>query len=398
MKVISLETFPISVPLISGAKIADHPLGIPSLSYVLVRAETSDGRIGWGEICDGWGYEYPGVAAALVDEALSRFVIGQSPADVALLVQRMWAWLRRRQGTSWLVAQAVGGVEIALWDLAARDAGAPISALIGRPLRDRVPVYAGGNFLGQMDTDAHAKFYRPALARGVDTIKVRIGVDWEDHLEVLGELHGLLGPGVAIGVDGNEAFQAKTSLRIAERMADLGGSFFEEPMPRNDRTGLARLVERSSIPIAYGEHVHRAAGFRLLEEQGPPADVWQPDVTVMGGFIEAGATYALAADIGRPISPHSATTPLGLAGNLHSAGGAPTLTHVEYGVTAIAKLLPYFSGGEQRALDAIEGGSLRLPSGPGLGVTPNLDHLQDAFPLVRSGPVDSMPAFYVGSV
>ncbi len=398
MKVTSVETIPIGVPLAPPGEASNHPLGIPNLPHVLVRVRTDEGHEGWGEISDGWGYEYPAVAAAIVDEALSRFVVGRDPRDVATLVERIWAWMRRRQGTTWLVAQAVSGVEIALWDLVSRADGTPVSESIGSPVHTRIPIYAGGNFLGQGDAATHAEFYRPALERGVDMIKVRIGVDWERDLDVLGELHELLGAEVQIGVDGSEAYRADTSLLIAHRMAELDVAFFEEPTPRDDASALALLVAESPVPIAYGEHVHRASGFRTLEEDGPLSDIWQPDVTVLGGYIEATAAYALAADLGRPISPHSATTPLGFAANLHGAATAPTLSYVEYSATAIARLASFFDGGEQLSLDAVEDGKLALPTGPGIGVTPNVEALQEAFPVRPLSPVDDMPPFYIGAV
>ena len=398
MRVESITTVPIGVPLAPPGEESRHPLGIPTLPYVLVRARADDGLVGWGEISDGWGCEYPAVATALVEEALSRFVLGKHPDDVEELVARMWAWMRRRQGTTWLVAQAVSGVEIALWDLVARAAGRPISTVVGRPVHAAIPIYSGGNFLGERDAAGHVETYREALGRGVAAIKVRMGVDWEADLDVLAGVRELLGPDIAIGVDGSEAYKATTSMEIARRMADIDIAFFEEPMPRDDRAGLAALVAGSSVPIAYGEHVHRASGFEKLEQDGPLAHIWQPDVTVVGGFIEASTTYSLAAAYGRPISPHSATTPLGFAANLHAASSAPTLTNVEYSATAIARLAPFFDGGHQVAPEAVSDGKIAVPEGPGLGLTPKVDELRDAFPVRPHSSVDALPPFYIGAV
>lgn len=398
MKIASVQTVPLSVPLDEAATTRSHPLGIPALSYVLVRAETDEGLVGWGEMSDGWGFEYPDVAAALVGEALSRFVVGQDPTDVATLVERMWAWLRRRQGRRWLVAQAISGVEIALWDIVAKASDVSAGTLFGPVLRDEVPVYFSGNFLGQANARIHADSFVPAIDRGVGGIKVRIGADWEGHLEVLEELSRLLGPGTEIGVDGNEAFKVETALRIAERMGELGVAFFEEPTPRDRRAGLADLVARSPVPIAYGEHVHRAVGFAALEEEGPLADIWQPDVTVVGGFLEAQATFELAASLERPISPHSATTPLGFAANLHAAALAPTLTRVEYSATAIARLAPFFSGGAQVSPEAVANGALRPPEGPGIGLEPDVESLIEAYPVLPPTRIDGLPLFYTGSI
>src|SRR5215471_9074403 len=174
MKIIRLDTLPFSVPLAVPPGGAAHPLGAGFLTYCLVRAETDTGIIGWGETSDGWGCEYAEVAGALVEEALSRFVLGQDPRDVPVLVQRMFAWCRRRQGTVWLVAQAISGVELALWDVVGQVADQPLHRLLGAPLRTAIPVYASGNFLSQGKADVHAAFFEPALRRGVKDVKVRL--------------------------------------------------------------------------------------------------------------------------------------------------------------------------------------------------------------------------------
>ena len=395
MRVSRIGTMALSVgvPLPPGGKA--HPLAAPFVSYCLVRAETDDGLVGWGEISDGWGCEYGTVAAALVDEALSRFVLGNDPRDIPELTGRMWAWLRRRQGTTWLVAQAISGVEIALHDLAARAAGVSVSALIGPPLRTTIPVYATGLALSQGDAKVQAEFFAPLIARGLRAAKVRIGPNWEPELRTLGELRALLGPDVAVGVDGNESFSAKTAARIAGQLGELEVAFFEEPMPRSDPGALHWLVSASPVPIAYGEHVHTANGFRELADRGL-ADIWQPDVTACGGFLEARAIAALAAGRGTRISPHSATTPLGIVANLHAAAVVPTLWRMEWSASAVAELAGCFSGTEALT-GPITSGALPVPSGPGLGIVPNVDALGERFAYRTPWQIQSAPILYRGA-
>ena len=162
----------------------------------------------------------------------------------------------------WLVAQAV-------WRSGDRALGssrpgtcrcsADFGTLIGRPLRDRVTglLPAGTSSDRWMPTAIHAESStgRRYRQRGVDTIKVRIGVDWEDHLErARRTLHVTSsGPDMAIGVDGNEAFQGgKTSLRHCRANWQTSAcSFFEEPMPRDQRSN------RSGPPCRAVTHTHR---------------------------------------------------------------------------------------------------------------------------------------------
>jgi L-alanine-DL-glutamate epimerase-like enolase superfamily enzyme len=393
-RVTRLSTIPISVPLEAPKGGSGHPLGATFLTHVLVKIETDAGVTGYGEVSDAWGCEYARVADAIVTEALARFVVDQDPRQPEVLISRARAWLRRRQGTVWLVSQAISGVEIALWDIAGKLADRPAYELLGgggAPLR----VYAGGSFLSQASAQLHRDHFAPFLARGVTAAKVRLGARWQDELATLRALRDLFGPAITIFIDGNEAFTAKTAARIASRLADYGVGFFEEPCPRDDAVGLAQLVAGSPVPIAYGEHVFGVAGFLEMFEDRV-ADVWQPDAAVCGGMSEVRKIVALAAARGVRVSPHSAATPVGLAANLHAATGAPTLTFLEMSAR-IDDLVPHFVGGDSVSTKMIEDGMLRPPAGPGIGVEPAPD-IAERFPYREPPKLGSAPALYQGSV
>lgn len=393
--VTGLATIPISVPLDPPRGGTAHPLGQTFLTHCLVRVDTDAGVSGYGEISDGWGCEYAQVADALVTEAIARFVVGQDPRWPDPILRRAAAWLRRRQGTTWLVAQALSGVEIALWDVAAKLADRPAYELLGGG-GSGVPVYASGNFLSQGDVDVHMRHFRPYLARGIRGVKVRLGAKWVAELATLAALREAVGAEVALFVDGNEAFSPKTAARIAPHLAEHGVGFFEEPCPRDDRAGLAWLVAASPVPIAYGEHVFRVAGFLELAEDRL-ADVWQPDATVCGGMSELRRIAALAAAWGIRLSPHSATTPIGLAANLHAASGAPTLTMLEYSGRSMDQLRDAFVGGVKVGSEMIVDGALRPPDGPGIGVEPAPD-LAERYPYRVPPPLAGEPALYQGAI
>lgn len=389
-----LSTIPISVPLDPPKGGSGHPLGPAFLTHCIVKIETDAGVTGYGEISDGWGCEYAQVADALVTEAIARFVIGRDPREIEAILRVAWAWLRRRQGTTWLVAQAISGVEIALWDIAGKLADRPVYELFGGD-GSAVPVYASGNFLSQGDAEVHLGHIRGLLARGVRGAKVRLGGTWSAELETLAALRKAVGPDIALFIDGNEAFTTKTAARITKRLAEIGVGFFEEPCPRDDAAGLAQLVATSSVPIAYGEHVFGLAGFLELHEQRL-ADVWQPDATICGGIAELRRIAAVGAARGVRICPHSAGTPIALAANLHAASGAPTLGMLEYSGRT-DDLCAAFRGGSSVASANVIDGALRPPTGPGIGVEPEPD-LSERYPYRPPPPINSRPALYQGSV
>lgn len=364
------------------------------LTHCLVRVETDAGVVGYGEISDAWGCEYARVADALVTEAIARFIVGQDPRDPDALIRRARAWLRRRQGTTWLVSQALSGVEMALWDTAGKIADRPAYELLGAS-GAAVPIYASGNFLSQGDAAVHAEHFAPLLARGVRGVKVRLGVNWDAELATLAALRDRLGPKIAVNIDGNEAFSPKTAARIADRLAALGIGFFEEPCPRDDPRALAASLGSSPVAIAYGEHVFGEAGFRELADEGV-ATVWQPDAAVCGGMSELRRIAHAAQERGAKLSPHTAATPLALAANLHAASGAPALTVLEYS-GRLDVLCEAFRGGDQVGTNAIRDGAIRPPRGPGIGVEP-LPDIAERYPYQVPPPIASDPLLYQGTV
>jgi L-alanine-DL-glutamate epimerase-like enolase superfamily enzyme len=389
-----LSTIPLSIPLDTPKGGSGHPLGPTFLTHCLVKIETDAGVTGYGEISDGWGCEYARVADAIVTEAIARFVVGRDPRQPDAILKVAWAWLRRRQGTTWLVAQAMSGVEIALWDVAGKLADRPAYELLGGD-GSPVPVYASGNFLSQGDAQVHLGHIKDLLARGVRGAKVRLGASWSKDVDTLAELRKAVGPGIALFVDGNEAFTPKTAARISERLAEAGVGFFEEPCPRDDAAGLARLVATSPVPIAYGEHVFGLAGFLELHDDRV-ADIWQPDATICGGMAELRRIAAVAAARGIRVCPHSAGTPIALAANLHAASGAATLGMLEYS-GRIDRLVPAFRGGAAIGPDRVVDGAIRPPAGPGIGIEPEPD-IAERYPYVPPPALTAMPALYQGSV
>ena len=359
-----------------------------------MKVETDSGVTGYGEISDAWGCEYAKVADAIVTEAIARFVVDQDPRHPDALIGRARAWFRRRQGTVWLISQALSGVEIALWDIAGKLADKPVYELLGAS-GEALPVYAGGNFLSQGNAAVHKEHFAHFLSKGVRALKVRLGVRWQEEITTLAELRRLVGPDLAIFIDGNEAFTTKTATQIVPRLAECGVGFFEEPCTRDDAVGLARLVASSPVPIAYGEHVFGASGFLEMFEDRV-ADVWQPDAAVCGGISELRRIAALAAARNVRLSPHSAGTPIGLAANLHAASGAPTLTFLEM-AARMDEHVPHFKGADAVHTSKIDKGMLRPPSGPGLGVEPNED-IASRFPYQVPPKLGSAPALYQGSV
>jgi L-alanine-DL-glutamate epimerase-like enolase superfamily enzyme len=335
------------------------------LSFCFVRVQTDDGLVGYGECCDSYGCTFAGVVAAAVTDAFAPLLVGEELVAVAPVVERLRAWTRRRLGDRWVGAQARSGVELALWDIVGQAAGHPVSALLGR-VRDRVAVYASSVFLEEGDAHWHAELLRPLLDRGVTMVKLRVGPNWRHDLTTLAELQRLLGPDVEVMVDGSEIFTVPTALAVAHRLADLGVTWFEEPLLQGARAGIGELGRSSPVSLAYGEHLFGVAEAVDLVEHGH-IGVLQPDAATCGGIDEARAMAAVGIAAGLRVVPHVAAGPVALAANLHVAASVPAIRAVEYPYP-LSEAWAALGTGSPLGPDTLVDGTLPVPDRPGLGV------------------------------
>lgn len=389
MKITSLKAIPITHSVEKPNYMFEHPLNL-----LFVRIETDEGLIGYGEVCDSYGCNYPLSVKAIIDEALSPYVTGEDPLALERLFQKLRGWTRRRLGDQGIGVQAISGIEIALWDLLGKIKGQSVSQLVGRQ-RDQVPIYASSTVLEEGPPELHLTLLEPFLSRGVQACKVRLGVDFRRDLKTLRAFRSAIGDDIQVMVDGGEHYTVRTALEISHTLADLGIRFFEEPIPQNNREGIARLVAESPLPIAYGEHLFLSQDFQdcLIHRR---ADVIQPDAAISGGISECRRIAALAETFGVPVVPHSAAGPLALAANLHLSATLPNLWMLEYTFTfdrvwqAVLKE-PILSP------DSLRDGQLRLPEGPGLGVEVDEEALA-RYPYQPRGVVSEMPTWSLGNV
>jgi L-alanine-DL-glutamate epimerase-like enolase superfamily enzyme len=151
--------------------------------------------------------------------------------------------------------------------------------------------------------------------------------------------------------------------------------WLEEPLRTDDVEGYAALRRRTSLRLAAGEMARHASELRELVVRGG-VDVVQPDVVLAGGMGGCRRIAGLADLFGRMFSPHTWTNGLGLVANLHLACAVSTCPYVEVPFDPPAwtparrdRLLP-------QALEIGPDGTIAPPAGPGLGVTPDLDALE----------------------
>jgi L-alanine-DL-glutamate epimerase-like enolase superfamily enzyme len=306
----------------------------------------------------GIGYSYThAAAAALIRDALVPVVRGRDAMDVP----GAWAAMRhaiRNLGRPGLASTAIAAVDTALWDLKARLLEVSLVSLLGT-VREEIPLYGSSGF-----TSYSLERLREELGRWVEQgfafVKMKVGRNLEDDLERVRTAQEAIGDGVQLFVDANGALERKQALAFAASVAELGVTYFEEPVSSDDLEGLRLLRDRAppGMQIAAGEYGYDLVYFRRMIEAGA-VDVLQADVTRCGGITELLRVGALCEAHSLPLSGH--TAPMLHA---HAACAVPAMRHLEWfhDHARIERML--FDG----ALEP-EGGRLRPDrSRPGIGI------------------------------
>jgi L-alanine-DL-glutamate epimerase-like enolase superfamily enzyme len=332
---------------------ADGTLTWDATTMVLARARAG--------VVEGIGWTYAAAAAGqVITGMLAGVVTGRSALDVPGACEAMIRAVRNI-GRPGIAATAISAVDIALWDLKARLLGCPLAGLLGQA-RTGVPIYGSGGFTSYGEQQTRDQLTGWVERDRIPRVKIKIGESWGgNERRDLGRValaREVIGDGTELFVDANGGYTVGQAVRVADRMADFGVTWFEEPVSSQDLAGLA-AVRRQVLPdVAAGEYSWSLADSAHLIAAGA-VDCLQLDATRCGGFTEFLRGAALAAAHNLQVSAHCAP-------NLHAHVGvaAPNLRHVEYfhDHQRIERML--FDG----ALDP-DGGTLTPAPEPGLGMT-----------------------------
>jgi len=307
-------------------------------------------------------------------ELLERLLVGVDPTD-ASTVHGIVETVDLHHGRNWIL-------EVAAWDLVARAAGEPVWKLLGGE-RNRIGAYASsGELVGADERVRRCQALRDA---GVKATKIRLhSQDWRLDLPVIEAVRAAV-PELEIMVDANQGWRMpgdltprwgfETALAFARELERLGAYWLEEPLATEDVESYAALGRAVNIRIAAGEMVRSAAEARALITRGG-VDVVQPDVVLSGGITGARRIAAIAAAEGRTWSPHTWSNGYGLLANVHAALAFSTCPYIE------VPFDPPAWSAERRdwllpvTLEIAADGTIRPPDGPGLGVVPDFDALE----------------------
>ncbi|WP_159901968.1 mandelate racemase/muconate lactonizing enzyme family protein [Salinirussus salinus] len=366
MEIASVEATPVEVDIEPRSEpygVSPYVAGYTTFEEILrlvVRVETVDGVVGWGETMAG---PEPNVAMAAIEHVIAPELVGRQVWELESVLDAFeYPYID--------LTPYVGGVEMAMWDALAKEKGAPLHQLLGGKRTDEVPV---AYCLGITDPEEAAAQTRWAREEGFEVLKTKGGLDVDQDVERLTAMHEAVGGDVKFRLDGNQTMSFGEAVETGARLEDAGVylQYFEQPLRVDNIGGYKRLRQRLRTPIGVNEDAYHDRNlFELVREDAIDAAV--VDMVPVGGLLPTKKLMGLL-DEGNVSVAHHSSFDLGIktAAVLHFVAASPVMD------------LPPDRVNYALADDVVEDrfevsdGAMTVPDGPGLGVDVSRERVED---------------------
>jgi 2-dehydro-3-deoxyphosphogalactonate aldolase len=371
MKIVSAKVFVVGTP-------PPHDGGA---FWVFVKLTTDTGIEGIGEV-----YAvpfHPFVVEKMIEDVVDRYVIGTSPFDIEALWRRAYsAGFTQRPDVS--MVAILSGIETACWDIMGKETNQPVYNLLGGKVRDRVRSYTyiypapGKDDSVYSDADISCERAAVYIKDGFTALKFdpigpysafdprQLSIEMLDFTEkFVKQLREAVGGKVDLLLGTHGQLTPASAIRLARRIEKYDPLWFEEPTPPDMPEEMARVAEKTTIPIATGERLSTKYEFaRVLRNNS--ASILQMAIGRVGGIMETKKIAAMAEVHYAQIAPHLYAGPIEAAANLHVDLSTPNFLIQE----SIGKMENFHSKLLKKPLPW-ENGYFLPTTDPGLGVELN---------------------------
>ncbi|MFB6151718.1 MAG: mandelate racemase/muconate lactonizing enzyme family protein [Haloarculaceae archaeon] len=362
-------------------------------TWTFVRIYTDAGVAGTGECY--WG---PGVGD-VVEQAGEDLLVGADPRDLEPLSRRLFEGTSAYGSLAGVGVHAVSGLDIALHDLAGKLMDQPAYRLLGGSYRDDVRMYVDCHAGTHLKSDEEPEDFDPYAPESyADTAEevldegfsgLKFDLDASKRYERDAHNRHLNAEAVdykrriveavteRVGYDADVAFDCHwnyagdSARRLASAIEEYDVWWLEDVVPPENLDVQRELTRATDTTICAGENVYRTHGVRqLIDEQA--VDVLQPDMPKFGGMRETVKTAHRADDYYIPVALHNVSSPLGTMAGAHVAAAVPNFLAMEWHARDDPNWDDYVEDDP-----IIEDGTVALPDDPGLGVTLDLDAVEE---------------------
>jgi len=328
------------------------------VTVVLVELATDEGLVGLGEAPTPIGAE----PARELIASTAPLLLGQDPLQPERLKKILYLNYNLTHLHIHAACWALNAIDMALWDLLGKAAGMPLYKLWGGAFRTEIPFYGYIDYKLSAD-EAGAEAARLA-AQGYGTIYRKIGLHEADDLACLAAIRAAIGPDVKLRVDANQSWSVGEAVEKIKRMAPFDLEYVDQPVLMYNVDELAQV--RALSPVRIAAHESSWTMYEALNViKRSAADAIHVDPRFDAGMMGARITAGMAEAAGLPTIMHHYTA-LGVtaAAYCQLIAAAPSFTLANQ--TGYAQLTDDVIAG---GLMPFHQGCLRLPEGPGIGVT-----------------------------
>jgi L-alanine-DL-glutamate epimerase-like enolase superfamily enzyme len=339
----------------------------PFVGFTRVTDET--GAEGWGQMST---YNSD-ITAEVLHRQVAPHMLDVEISDLDDLTDRVLEREHKFPGS--YMCRAIGGVETAIWDLRGKQAGLPVTSLIGGspgPLR----AYASSMKRDITPADEAERFRRLRGEYGFDAFKFRIGAEcgrgqdeWEGRTEEIIPTIGraFADEEVALLADANSCYAPAAAIHYGRMLQDHGVTHFEEPCPYWELEQTREVTQALDIDVTGGEQDCWLPTWRRMIEMRA-VDVVQPDVLYLGGIGRTLRVARMAAEAGLPVTPHCANLGLVTLFTMHLLRALPNAgKYLEFSIEG-PDYYPWQEGLFVKSPYDIEDGQARVGEASGWGV------------------------------
>ena len=346
-------------------------------NLLFCRVETEGGVHGWGE-----AYVTPGkepVTEHLLRD-LAKYMIGRDAFAIRHTAQVVFEDFAMRR-TSLDLMSAWSAIEIAMWDIVAKQARQPLYNILGGASRQRVKVYANGWAIGSDSIEQNVERALAVKQAGYTALKWDpfpgpwrsfIHREDEDHVvRYVREMRQALGPEFTLLVEVHRRLAPMHAIRVGRRIAEYDIGWYEEPCLCDNIELVAEVRRALPMPIVTGEAIYSKEGFaQALAARA--ADIINPDICNCGGISAMLDIAAMAQPHAVAVAPHNYNSTLvGLAATVQLSAVIPNFWIAE----CFVNLLPACDEVAMMPLK-VDQGFVDLPTAPGIGIDLDVGRLR----------------------
>ncbi|MBT8152349.1 mandelate racemase/muconate lactonizing enzyme family protein [Epibacterium ulvae] len=349
-------------------------------NQLLVRIETEDGLVGWGE--SGLSSREASVAAMI--DSFSTFLIGQDSRQIG----RIWQEAYRSQYFEGgrVITAAMSAIDIALYDLLGKRLGVPVHQLLGGKQRDVVPTF--GSFMAETVQQSLEKT-RLLVEAGWECVRIYPSGFSDDTsfnprrslggtIDILKAMRAEFGPDLAIGIDLHHRYSPSEIVSFCNLLPPGTLDFLEEPIRSEAPEAYAMLRGMTDVPFAVGEEFASKWQAAPFLEQGL-TQYMRLDICNIGGFTEALKVAGWSERSYIDLMPHNPLGPVCTAATVHMAAVVPNLAWVETRQSP-AEALGFHDPIMFPTQIELDGPVYPVPEAPGLGVEVDEDAIRTSAP------------------